>query len=128
MRNGKNYCSPGCGRGCTYKEYGAATRKAKELQRIMGSGWAIRVWENLGWHYELTHGPVGLFKSEGNGKYYAMISNDPNKAGGGLSFWTEEDHGGFTDPKMAVRSAIKYMQSVLQHSNMVLQAAIKATA
>jgi len=55
IEKGKIYCSPGCGRGCTRAEYHTALREARALQRQCGRGWTIRVWENLGWHWELIH-------------------------------------------------------------------------
>ena len=50
-RNGEIYCSPACGRGCTFQEYELAMYNAGALCKLMGAGWSPRVWENLGWHY-----------------------------------------------------------------------------
>ena len=53
-REGDRYCSPACGRGCTWKEYQAATKAAAKLAEELGSdSWEPRVWENLGWHFEV---------------------------------------------------------------------------
>jgi hypothetical protein len=48
---GDRYCSPACGRGCTWAEYQAARKAAAALVRQLGRGWRAKVWENLGWHY-----------------------------------------------------------------------------
>ena len=88
----------------------------------MGPGWKTRVWENLGWHYELTQGPISL--SESDGEYIALINNDPKEAGGGLSLWTDLSKRS-REPKEAVRLAVKYMQNIVQQHNRVLEAALK---
>lgn len=125
VRKGKIYCSPGCGAGCTYKEYERAISKSNRLQKKMGPGWKTRVWENLGWHYKLTRGPISL--SESGGEYIALINDDPNVARGGLSLWTDLSKRS-RDPKEAVRSAVKYMQKIVQQHNKVMEAALKAIA
>jgi hypothetical protein len=52
---GDTYCSPACGMGCKKSAYDEAQRKALDLHNKMtGKAWSIRVWENLGWHYELV--------------------------------------------------------------------------
>lgn len=51
---GDTYCSPACGMGCKKSAYDEAHRKALALHNKMtGKAWQIRVWENLGWHYEI---------------------------------------------------------------------------
>lgn len=122
VKNGRIYCSPGCGAGCTHKEYERAVSKSERLQKRMGPGWKTRVWENLGWHYELTQGPISL--SESDGEYIALINNDPKEAGGGLSLWTDLSKRS-REPKEAVRLAVKYMQNIVQQHNRVLEAALK---
>lgn len=55
-RIGDRYCSPRCGRGCTWDEYTAACDAGQTLATVMqektGLPWESRVWDNLGWHYE----------------------------------------------------------------------------
>lgn len=54
-RNGKYYCSPACGGGhfCLHADFLLATRRANALVKLLGKTWKPRVWENLGWHYEV---------------------------------------------------------------------------
>ena len=54
MQDGKIYCSSACGRGCTLAEYEAAVKASEELAKHLGEGFEPRVWENLGWHWEVT--------------------------------------------------------------------------
>lgn len=54
IRRGHIYCSPRCGGGCTHKAYHMAHRKAQALAKRLGKPWAARVWENLGWHWEVA--------------------------------------------------------------------------
>lgn len=59
--NGDTYCSPACGMGCKKSAYDDAHRKALALARRMtGKAWIIRVWENLGWHYEIYREGPGI--------------------------------------------------------------------
>ena len=52
--NGKIFCSPACGAKCTKKDFDEATENARVLASQLGYGWEPRVWENLGWHFEVT--------------------------------------------------------------------------
>jgi hypothetical protein len=54
VRRGKIYCAPACGGDCTFTAYQQAQRRAKALAKKLGMGWTIRVWENLGWYYEVV--------------------------------------------------------------------------
>jgi hypothetical protein len=56
--DGVYYCSPRCGGGkhCRKEDYDAATKAADELAARMGDGWKAYVWENLGWHYNVSKG------------------------------------------------------------------------
>ncbi len=48
-----NYCGSRCGRGCTLNEFDKAMDAARDTQAQMGGAWVGRVWENLGWHWEV---------------------------------------------------------------------------
>lgn len=51
IRIGSTYCSPGCGRGCTWNEYQQALKSGDALAKSLGKGWSRKVTENLGWYY-----------------------------------------------------------------------------
>ena len=64
--NGDTYCSPRCGAKCTKADYDLCVTRANRLCKLLGEGWETRVWENLGWHYEVVFdlgtdrpGPLG---------------------------------------------------------------------
>lgn len=50
-RQGRRYCAPACGFGCTWAQYREATRRAEALARKLGDGWTTDVRENLGWFW-----------------------------------------------------------------------------
>lgn len=50
------YCSPACGSNCRRVDYTAAVRDSGGLAKRMGAGWEMRVWENMGWHWEIQKG------------------------------------------------------------------------
>lgn len=52
ISSGGIYCSPACGRGCTWAQFQTAKRQGARLAKLSGKGFESRVWENLGWWYE----------------------------------------------------------------------------
>jgi len=83
LRDGVTYCSPGCGRGCTWEEYQAALRGAEELAESLGNGWRPEVWENLGWFFkaESEDGTMSVHPPVHGGKSYTAFferSKTPN--------------------------------------------------
>ncbi len=91
IRSGKEYCSSACGRGCTIKEYRAATKQALAMAKNLGLGWSGRVSENLGWHAsaEYRGGAVVVcfnnyhrksFSAFVAGGRFAAIGTTPRKA------------------------------------------------
>ncbi len=63
VRSGRIYCSPACGGRCTFAAFTAAHREADKLVKVLGRGWTSRVWENLGWHWELNFGNFQLWQN-----------------------------------------------------------------
>jgi hypothetical protein len=70
------YCSPRCGGGCTKAKYDRATKDAAVLCARLGDGWHPRVWENLGWHWEVTKGTVSDDRFDGTG---VIVRHDSGK-------------------------------------------------
>jgi hypothetical protein len=112
------YCSPACGRGCTKKEYDRLRQFGRRIAAGLGSGWMIRMHENLGWFMEVISpcgrirvGPdydynkkkAGLPKLCG---YYANIT-EPNDLG--ILYSAHQD-----TPLEAVRVVIKNAQDDLR--------------
>lgn len=64
------YCSIGCGNGCTKRQYEKAVKKADELCEELGVGWQPHVWENLGWHFLAFKGDCKVHKFSDN-RYWA---------------------------------------------------------
>ncbi|MCK5613437.1 hypothetical protein KAR91_66820 [Candidatus Pacearchaeota archaeon] len=64
VRKGFVYCSPRCGMGCSHKDYLEAKEKARRLANRLGKGWRIRVWDNLGWHWEVRKGKINIDVNE----------------------------------------------------------------
>lgn len=67
---GDKYCSPGCGTGCTLAEFNRAKKGAEILQKRMGDGWKIRIWENCGWFYQVSKGDVVVHAPRDKGGEY----------------------------------------------------------
>lgn len=72
IRKGKLLCSPACGGQCTYAAYVRAHKEAAACLRALGgSGWRIRVWENLGWHWQVNRGAMQV---RGYGEGYMVTT------------------------------------------------------
>ena len=78
---GETHCAPACGRGCTAKEYHAAQASATALALPLGLGWTPRVWENLGWHYEVRS-PCGRLSVHPSGAGFIAFLGEPGGIGG----------------------------------------------
>ena len=107
VSRGAVYCSPGCGRGCTYKEFIDANAAADELVELLGPGWKPRVWENMGWYYCAVsldgHMKVHPGCNESRPTYYTAFFGDI--AAGGR--WVENAK----TPKAAIRKVLYLARS-----------------
>lgn len=72
VRKGKTFCAPACGCGCTVAEHAAVVKKAHAAAKVLGNGWRVNVWENLGWHSSAQKGSVSIFL---NDDHCAVMSN-----------------------------------------------------
>lgn len=79
VRRGKVYCSPLCGHNCTWADYRAAKTRANKLAKKLGLGWEGVVWDNLGWHFKVTHllpgGRLDVHE-ENDGRYTCYLNAD----------------------------------------------------
>lgn len=95
------------------------------LKKMKGYDWQVRVWENIGWHYEVHSGPVAVYPA-GQGKYFCLISDDPQKGGSGLGLWTAQNSPSRKDPNQAVEEAVALVVEVVAKHIQVKRAALKA--
>ena len=103
-----------------------ALEKATHLLSMMKtSGWASRVWENLGWHYafENSQGLIVVHptcnKSDNGQKYFCMITDERDLPGCGSMMWTD-DHNYF-DPNDAVSVAVKMARDKVNELNSIVR-------
>ena len=56
------------------------------IKKMKTSGWKLRVWENMGWHYSIRKGAISISPVYYGRSYMALMSSstldarDPNKA------------------------------------------------
>lgn len=55
-RDGPYYCSPACDSRCTWAAYEAVVKRASEVCRALGEGWAPAPDENMGWYCRVRKG------------------------------------------------------------------------
>lgn len=93
-----------------------ATKRAKALQKKLGTGWAPRVWKTTTWYYSCTKYNVSCYDVDcllnASGRYWCLVSGDADKASGGLAVWSPE-HKTFSDPRDAVRHAVMVVNQTM---------------
>jgi hypothetical protein len=77
--NGEIFCAPACGFGCKKLDFDRVTERATALAKKLGDGWRPRVWENGGWHFEVTKGAATVCLAAG-GEYRASVRFSFNDA------------------------------------------------
>lgn len=115
---GNTYCSPACGWGCKLANYKKAVRGATALQKKLKGNWKGRVFENLGWHFDASSGPltvVGDYHGEnGTARYTCYL----------------EGHlvtrGSYSDPREAVEKVLQHCSSSAATGLTILEFAYKA--
>jgi len=86
----------------------AEVRALALKKKMKGKGWKTRVWENMGWFFEVKNGPITVIGDEGN--YFAMVGLD----GSGNGCWTCGGYPDkFADPNRAVAVAVKHARKQL---------------
>jgi len=90
-----------------------ATKRAAALRkRMKGTGWKQRVWENLGWQYEVTNGPLSVFSvsNHGNEEFSCMLSDNVSDSTYGCILF--HSVGCNKDPNKAVLAEVKGARKV----------------
>ena len=79
----------------------------KILKVLKGTGWKMRIWENIGWHVTWHLGRVRLLANNGrNGpRFWCLVSDDDEGIGGSM-LWTI--HTEYKDPNTAVKKHLKH--------------------
>lgn len=98
------------------------------LKKMKGSGWQVRVWENIGWYYKVHSGPVSVYPTSayGDTRYFCLISDDIERADSGLALWTNSKALSRKDPNVAVREAVTVVTKVINQHLEVKRAALRA--
>lgn len=96
---------------------------AEFMTNNMGGMWETRVWENLGWHWQVKIGSIGLYYHPGmngaNGKYSAMINSEKNKIGGAPAYWHDNEDQS-ENPVAAVKNAMTTAQNFVNRMQDVI--------
>lgn len=95
----------------TKAEAEANGRKWKATLPAAGRGWTLRVWDNLGWHWSLTLGPLSVYPWSGreDGHFHAMLAGGVGETRYGDGRWT-----GQTFPRYA-RSPLAAAKKAIAH-------------
>jgi hypothetical protein len=90
-----------------------AKKAATNLRRRLGSGWKIRMWENMGWHYSVSTagGRVSVSPSFLKNTFFCMISL--SLPGGGDIRCGKSSGRHFKDPWKAVDAAFAQLREVV---------------
>lgn len=61
-----------------------AAELAAKLEKHYGVFWKQTIWENLGWHYSVSHRFLTVYPSSEEGKFYALLGEY-----GGRPLWSD---------------------------------------
>lgn len=129
VRRGLYYGSAGCchARLCTVMAFDQASTEARQLCAHLGAGWEPRVWENLGWHYE-----VSLTSGENTIHVYPVTDGSHTRGGWKVSGYSasfnyQRWHDDKT-PEGAVIKVIAAIRAELDALGAVLANATQMTA
>lgn len=112
-RNGIYYGSDACcgAKFCTWAAFQEAMQKSKALAEQLGPDWSPRVWENLGWYWEVVDEGGVWHIDEHAGGYWAYISAPDDNA-------IEADAHGST-PLEAMNAAAKKLKARMQRDQII---------
>lgn len=79
------YCSPACGSKCKRRDYDRAHADARAAAKTMSAGWTPRVWENMGWHWNIEKGVCSIHPSHFEERYTAYFNSTWQVLGYGSS-------------------------------------------
>lgn len=84
-----------------------AEKLGKELlAKMKGTGWTLRVWENLSWHYRVMNGGLDIYPSFDGIAFHAVLNRQDAPGGhGGEIFWTDKNR--HSDPNLVVERQLK---------------------
>lgn len=94
----------------------AKTRAMEVLSMLKGSGWKIRVWENLGWYYGIYRHNLRVYENFDK-TFHCLLSAGGHA--GGLIVWADKNYS-YTNPNKAVRKQFKQARKYVQHLQKVI--------
>lgn len=95
-----------------------AEEAAKSLiKKMNGKGWKLRMWQNIGWHYEIRNGPIAVSPCYPEGKFSCKLSDSLEDSYGGSLIWANNFSS--KDPNKAVMHEIKNARKEL---NLIIDA------
>jgi hypothetical protein len=135
VRRGPIYCAPACGFDCTWAAFQQAEKDAAKLcaylKKKLGIRWLPRIWENMGWHYEvhdLASGKMKVYPSiiDKKVRSYVAFLGYSRETGG---TWAE--HGDTPELALAAvftpfRAQIKRDDELRRDMAAILEATMKA--
>lgn len=100
---GEIFCAPFCGAKCKKSAYDNALQQSNEIALRLGSGWEPEVYENLGWHWQVTKGTINVSSSVKG--YYAQMKFEQQQ---NYNFSAHD-----LDPRKAVQKVRDQLQDII---------------
>lgn len=72
----------------TRKEAATAARHFKPTLPRQGVGWRTVLWDNLGWHFKFTYGPIAVYYHRYSDHWSCLISDNPEDPSYGAAGWS----------------------------------------
>lgn len=90
------------------------------LKQMVGKGWKLRVWENLGWHYSVYNHGMNVHQDGPASREYSVLLADDGVGSGGLGVWTDTECRFHSSPNAAVRAQMRLARSIVDEYSLHL--------
>jgi hypothetical protein len=98
--------------------------KQQRIKHGVPDSWKERVWDNLGWHACFNIGGFSVHTSiadrNAGESWYAYLSGEPGKPGGGSGMWTNVNRPPLLSPQEAILDAFNYAVPIMHRIMEVL--------
>ena len=93
------------------------------LNKMKDKNWKLKVWENMGWNFCITNGPLRLsFNSNSQNPYHILMSSNSQSTVGGLAMWTPRKSSSL-NPVSGLKKQVELARKVLNGLTEAVEAA-----
>ena len=111
----------------SFKSENEAVKAAKAtLKRIKTKGWAIRVWENIGWHYALQNEYMNIYPNYETGSKEFFISLMADEARENYGYPAFTDRFRHSNINKVIEHQLELAKNYAARINKIIKQQVKA--